>query len=54
MLGFYNSVRARRMLGSETGSRRIGVTAAIELAGVAMVIAATTALVVTPFPAEMP
>lgn len=53
-LGAFNATRARRRLGSEAASRRLMITAAIELALVGMVLAATAALVVTPFPAELP
>ncbi len=52
--GFYNAARARRLLGSDAGSRRIQRTAIVELMFVTLVLAATTVLVVTPFPAETP
>ena len=52
-MGTWNALRGRRQLGSPEGTRRFRVTGAIELTMAALVLAATTVLVVTPVPSEM-
>jgi copper transport protein len=61
-MGSYNSLRARRRLGSVEGTgggtgvkgtRHFRLTASIELLFAALVLAATTVLVVTPVPTDM-
>jgi putative copper export protein len=52
-VGMYNAVRARRRLGAAEGTRHFRLTASIEVFFAALVIAATTVLVVTPVPTEM-
>ncbi|MEX2154694.1 MAG: copper resistance protein CopC [Gemmatimonadaceae bacterium] len=52
-MGLYNSLRARRRLGSPEGTRRFRATGAIEIAVAALVVVATTFLVGTPVPSDM-
>ncbi len=53
VMGMYNSLRARRALGAAEGTRHFRRTGSIELLFAALVIAATTALVVTPLPHDV-
>jgi putative copper export protein len=50
MMGAWNSARVRRRLGSPDATRHVRLTASIELLFAALVVAATTMLVVTPLP----
>lgn len=52
-MGTYNALRARRRLGAAEGTRRFRATAAVELLFAALVLAATTFLVLTPVPSEI-
>jgi copper transport protein len=52
-MGMYNSVRARRRLGSATATRHFRRTATLELLFAAVVLAVTTVLVSSPVPSEM-
>jgi copper transport protein len=51
-LGAHNALRARRRLGTPDATRKFRITAATELLFAALVLAATTALVVTPVPSQ--
>lgn len=51
-IGFRNAVRVRRQLGTEAATRRLRRSAAVELAFVALLLAVTTWLVVTPVPSD--
>lgn len=51
-LGSYNAFRARRRLGTAEGTRHLRRTGAIELVLAALILAATTFLVVSPVPME--
>lgn len=53
LIGAHNWLRARRRLGSTAGTFHIRRTATLELALVSLVLAATTALVITPVPKDM-
>jgi copper transport protein len=53
-LGAYNAVRARRRLGTPEATRRFRLSGAAEIVFAALVLAATTVLVVTPVPSESP
>lgn len=50
--GFYNTARVRRALGGPAGTLRVRRTALFELAFASLVLAITTALVVTPVPSD--
>jgi copper transport protein len=52
-MGMYNSIRARRRLGSPAATRHIRRTATLELLCAALVLAVTTVLVTNPVPSEM-
>lgn len=52
-LGAYNAFRARRRLGSAEGTRHLRMTGSVELVLAALVLVATTFLVVSPVPMEM-
>ena len=51
-LGFHNSARARRRLGTVEATRVFRVTAWAEIVVAALVLAVTTVLIVTPLPAQ--
>ena len=51
-LGFHNSARARRRLGTADATRVFRVTGWAEIAVAALVLAVTTVLIVTPLPAQ--
>lgn len=51
-LGFHNSARARRRLGTADTTRVFRVTGWAEIAVAALVLAVTTVLIVTPLPAQ--
>lgn len=51
-IGSYNAFRARRRLGTVEGTRQLRRTAALELTLAALVLVATTFLVVSPVPME--
>lgn len=53
MMGTYNALRARRRLGVAEGTRHVRLTGSVEVILAALVLAATTFLVVTPVPSEM-
>lgn len=52
-MGGYNAFRARRRLGTPEGTTRFVRTASVELALAALVLAATTVLVVSPVPSDI-
>jgi copper transport protein len=52
-MGAYNAFRARRQLGTPEGTTHLRRTATIELALAALLLAATTFLVVSPVPIDM-
>ena len=52
-LGSYNAFRARRRLGTPEGTHHLRRTASVELALAALVLVATTFLVVSPVPMDM-
>jgi copper transport protein len=52
-MGMYNSMRARRRLGSADATKHIRRTATVELLVAAVVLAVTVVLVATPVPSEM-
>jgi copper transport protein len=52
-IGAHNWLRAKRRLGVAEGTRRFRVSGALELLFAALVLAATTILIVTPIPAEL-
>lgn len=52
-IALYNSVRARRQLGTPPGTARLRRSASVELLLAALVLAATTVLVTTPAPSLM-
>ena len=52
-VGAYNAFRGRKQLGTPEGTRRFLRTGTIELALAALVLAATTLLVVSPVPSEI-
>ena len=53
-LGAYNAFRARKRLGTPDGTSHLRRTASVELVVAALVLVATTFLVVSPVPMEMP
>jgi len=53
MLGTYNSARVRRRLGTQESTRHVRLTTAIELLFAVIVVAVTTALLVTPLPTDL-